>query len=79
MVQNVKNPPAMQEAQVRFLHWEDLLEKGMITRSSSLAWRIPWIPWGRKEYDVTEHALSPFFTQKLDVCFHSISCLRSRD
>ena len=39
----------------------------MITHSSSLAWKIPWIPWGHKEYDVTEHALSPFFTQKLDV------------
>ena len=23
--------------------WEDLLEKGMATHSSILAWRIPWI------------------------------------
>ena len=38
----VKNPPAMQEAQVRSLEWEDPLEKGMATRSSILAWRIPW-------------------------------------
>ena len=28
--------------QVRSLGGEDLLEKGMETHSSSLAWRIPW-------------------------------------
>ena len=31
----VKNLPAMQEAQVRFLSWVDPLEKGMATYSSS--------------------------------------------
>ena len=38
----VKNPFAMQETWVRSLSWEDLLEKGMATHSSFLAWRIPW-------------------------------------
>ena len=41
----VKNQPAMQETQetwVRFLGQEDPLEKGMLTHSSILAWRIPW-------------------------------------
>ena len=38
----VKNPPAMQEAQVLSLGWEDPLEKEMITHSSMRAWRIPW-------------------------------------
>ena len=42
MVQQVKNPPAMQEIRVRFSGWEDPLEKGMATHSSILAWRIPW-------------------------------------
>ena len=42
VVQKVKNLPAMQEIQVRFLRWEDLLEKGMATYSSILAWKIPW-------------------------------------
>ena len=42
MAQMVKNPPAMQETRVRFLGWEDSLEKGMVTRSSILAWKIPW-------------------------------------
>ena len=32
----------MQETQVRFLGWEDPLEKEMATHSSILAWRIPW-------------------------------------
>ena len=36
-----KIPPAMQEALVRFLGWEDPLEKGKATHSSILAWRIP--------------------------------------
>ena len=39
----VKNLPAVKETQVRFLGWEDSLEKGMATHSSILAWRIPWI------------------------------------
>ena len=39
----VRNLPAMWEAHVLSLGWEDLLEKGMSTRSSILAWRIPWI------------------------------------
>ena len=32
----------MKETQVRSLGQEDLLEKEMATRSSVLAWRIPW-------------------------------------
>ena len=35
-----KNPPAMQETWVQSLGWEYLLEKGMATHSSILAWRI---------------------------------------
>ena len=42
VTQMVKNLPAMQENGVRFLGWEDPLEKGMATHSSSLAWRITW-------------------------------------
>ena len=38
----VKNLPAMRETQVRFLDWEVLLEKEMVTHSNILAWRIPW-------------------------------------
>ena len=42
LAQMVKNLPATQETRVRSLDWEDLLEKGMATHSSILAWRIPW-------------------------------------
>ena len=38
----VKNLPAMQETWVQSLSQEDLLEKGIATHSSILAWRIPW-------------------------------------
>ena len=38
----VKNPPAMQESQVRSLGGEDPLEKEMATHPSILAWRIQW-------------------------------------
>ena len=38
----VKNLPAMQETQFRFLYQEDLLEEGLATHSSILAWRISW-------------------------------------
>ena len=41
VAQMVKNPPAMQETQVRSLRWEDPLKKGTVTHSSILAWRIP--------------------------------------
>ena len=41
VAQPVKNPPAMWETWVRFLGWEDPLEKGKATHSSILAWRIP--------------------------------------
>ena len=42
VAQLVKNPPAIQETWVQSLGWEDPLEKGMATHSSTLAWRIPW-------------------------------------
>jgi len=41
VTQLVKNPPAMWEAWVQSLGWEDTLEKGTATHSSILVWRIP--------------------------------------
>ena len=41
MAQTVKNLPAMLDAWVRSLGWEDPLEEAMATHSSILAWRIP--------------------------------------
>ena len=42
VAQTVKNLPARQEMWVQSLGWEDPLEKGIATHSSTLAWRIPW-------------------------------------
>ena len=42
MAQIVKNLPATQEIRVQLLGQEDPLEKGMVTRASILAWRVPW-------------------------------------
>ena len=41
-VQVVKNLPTMQETQVPSLDQEDILEKGMATCSSVLAWEMLW-------------------------------------
>ena len=53
VAQTVKNLPAMQENQVWSLGREDPLEKGTVTHSSILAWKVPWkkslvgySPWG---------------------------------
>ena len=60
IAQLVKNLPAMQQTRVRFLGWEDPLEKEMATYSSILAWKIPWTkeprrlqPMGSQESDTT--------------------------
>ena len=45
VAQLVNSPPAVQKTQDTWVHSlgeEDLLEKGMATHSSILAWRIPW-------------------------------------
>ena len=38
----VKKPPAVRETWVPSLDQEDPLQKEMATRSSILAWRMPW-------------------------------------
>ena len=42
IAQLVKNLPTMVETLVRYLGWDDLLEKGKATDSGILARRIPW-------------------------------------
>ena len=42
LAQLIKNLPAVQETQVRFLGQKDPLEKEMAAHSSILAWKIPW-------------------------------------
>ena len=62
MAQMVKCLSTMWETWVRYLGWEDPLEKEMAPHSSTLAWKIPWTEdpggdtdhWGCKELDMTE-------------------------
>ena len=42
VAQAVRNLPAVQVTRVPSLSQEDPLEKGMVTHSSILAWRIAW-------------------------------------
>ena len=55
MAQTVKNLPAVRETWVGSLGWEDLLEEGMATHSSILAWRIPM---NRGAWRATVHAVA---------------------
>ena len=55
----VKNSPAsagVLETQVQSLGQEDLLEEGMATHSSILAWRIPMVrgAWQAPVHEVTQ-------------------------
>ena len=59
----VKNLPAMWETWVQSLGWEDSLEAGMATHSSSLAWRIPS---DRGAWWVTDHGVAKSWTQQSD-------------
>ena len=43
VAQRLKCLPGMQETWVRSLGREDPLEKEMVTHSSTLAWKIPWM------------------------------------
>ena len=57
VAQMVKNLPAMQDTWVRFLGWEDPLEKGKATHSVFWPGEFHGLysPWGRRELDTIEH------------------------
>ena len=43
VAQRIKRLPTMRETWVQSLGQEDPLEKEMVTHSSTLAWKIPWM------------------------------------
>ena len=43
LAQMVKHLSIMWETRVRFLGWEDPLEKEMAIHSRTIAWKIPWM------------------------------------
>ena len=61
VTQVVENLPAMRETWVQSLDQEDLLEKGMATHSSILAWEIPWT----EEPQATVHGIAELGTTEL--------------
>ena len=57
-----KNPPAMWETWVWSLGWEDPLEEGKTTHSTSgLEYSMDCSPWDHKEWDTTERLSLSFF------------------
>ena len=68
MAQSVKNRPALQEAWVQPLGWEDSLEKGMATHSSIFAWEIAT---DRGAWQATVHGVAESdTTEQLHFHFH---------
>ena len=54
VAQMIKNQPIMWETWVRFLDWEDPLEKGKATHQYSGLENTMDYLWGHKELDMTE-------------------------
>ena len=65
----VRNLPAMWETQVRFLGWEDPLEKEMATHFSSLTWRFPWTEEsGRLQSMGSKRVTNPYPNPNINIC-----------
>ena len=67
VAQLVRNSPEMRDTWVQSLGWEDPLEKGKVTQSCILAWRIPWTkqPMGSQR---VRHDEQLFLTYRLRNC-----------
>ena len=79
VAQLVKNSPTMQETCVQSLDWENPLENGTGSHSSTLAWRIPWTvqPMGSQESDMAKQlSLSLYFNTH--TCFQDLPSKRFR-
>ena len=68
VAQLVKNLPAMRETWVWSLGWEDPLEKEMVTHSSILARRIPWMEKPGRLHTV--HGVAKSRTRLSDFTIH---------
>ena len=90
VAQMVKNMPLMQETWVQSLGWEDPLEKGMATHSSTLSVLENSMdkrslvgpgPWDHKELDTTEQLTLPL-PKKIKIngnsCYE-LNCVLQKD
>ena len=59
VAQVVKNLPLIRETQLGSLGWEDPLEKGTVTHSTTLAWRTPWTEKPGRLQSVGSQRLAP--------------------
>ena len=71
VAQTVQNLPVMQETCVRSLGWEDPLEKGTVTHSSTL----DWDSMGRGAWQATVHGVAKSWTRLSYFTFTHISGL----
>ena len=63
----------MQESGARSLGWEDPLEKGLVTHSSTLAWSSPWTKEpGAKESDTSKGLNTRYLAYLLHIFFQLI-------
>ena len=76
VAQVIKSLPAVQETQVRFLGWEDPLEKEMAIHSNILAWKIPRAEEPDRLHTV--HGVAKSRTPLSDFTFISFSFFKQR-
>ena len=78
--QTVKHLPAMQETRVRFLGWEDPLEKEMAIHSSTLAWKTPWTEEPDRLQSMGSQSRTPLsdFTQGRQVYLVDLSLMETK-
>ena len=74
VAQVVKNPPAMQETQVRSLGQGELLEKGMATHFSILAWRIPWTEEPGGLQSIESQRVRHNWSESMHTCIVDLQC-----
>ena len=76
MTQMVKRLPTMRETPVRFLGWEDPLEKEIATHSSTLAWKNPMNggAWDAAVHGVAKSRtrLSDFTSKCIEICKENV-------
>ena len=71
VAQTVKRLPIMWDTWAQSLGQEDLLEKEMLTHSSTLAWKIPWM-----EEPGRLQSMGSQSQTRLSFHFHFSSCLK---